>query len=65
MPPNWLVNKIKTKKLKYFEHLKTRETLEHNSLEKHIIQSKLEGQRKESTNMRWKTDQKGGKRYCE
>ena len=38
---NWLLNNIKARKLTYFGHLKR-----HDSLEKHIMEAKLEGKRR-------------------
>ena len=38
----WLLNNIKARKLSYFGHLKR-----HDSLEKHILEARLEGKKKE------------------
>ena len=39
--PNWLLNTIKSRKLTYFGHLER-----HDTLEKHILEAKLQGKRR-------------------
>ena len=49
---DWLLNNIKARKLSYFGHLKT-----HDSLEKHILEARLEGKRRKGRpTRRWTED---------
>ena len=49
---DWLLNNIKARKLSYFSHLKRRD-----SLEKHILEARLEGKRRKGrTTRRWTED---------
>ena len=49
--PNWLLNAIKSRKLTYFGHLKR-----HDTLEKHILEAKLQGKRRKGRPARKWTD---------
>ena len=49
--PNWLLNTIKSRKLTYFGHLKR-----HDTLEKHILEAKLQGKRRRGRPARKWTD---------
>ena len=49
---DWLLNKIKARKLSYFGHLKR-----HDSLERHILEARLEGKRRKGRlTRRWTDD---------
>ena len=49
---DWLLNNIKARKLSYFGHLKR-----HDSLEKHILEARLEGKRRKGRpTRRWTED---------
>ena len=49
---DWLLNNIKARKLSYFGHLKR-----HDSLEKHILEARLEGKRRKGRpTRRWSED---------
>ena len=49
MGQDWLLNNIKARKLSYFGHLKR-----HDSLEKHILEARLEGKRRKGRpSRRW------------
>ena len=49
---DWLLNNIKARKLSYFGHLKR-----HNSLERHILEARLEGKRRKGRpTRRWTED---------
>ena len=49
---NWLLNTVKARKLSYFGHIKR-----HDSLEKHILEAKLEGKRRRGRpTKRWTDD---------
>ena len=51
---DWLLNNIKARKLSYFGHLKR-----HDSLERHILEARLEGKRrKRQPTRRWTEDTK-------
>ena len=51
IPQDWLLNTIKARKLSYFGHMKR-----HDSLEKHILEAKLEGKRRRGRPTRRWTD---------
>ena len=52
MGQDWLLNNIKARKLSYFGHLKR-----HHSLEKHILEARLEGKRRKGRpTRRWTED---------
>ena len=52
MGQDWLLNNIKARKLSYFGHLKR-----HDSLEKHILEARLEGKRRKGRpTRRWTED---------
>ena len=49
---DWLLNNIKVRKLSYFRHLKR-----HESLERHILEARLEGKRRKGRpTRRWTED---------
>ena len=49
---DWLLNNIKARKLSYFGHLKR-----HDSLERHILETRLEGKRRKGRpTRRWTED---------
>ena len=49
---DWLLNNIKARKLSYFGHLKR-----HDSLERHILEARLEGKRRKGRpTRRWTGD---------
>ena len=52
MGQDWLLNNIKARKLSYFGHLKR-----HDSLERHILETRLEGKRRKGRpTRRWTED---------
>ena len=52
MGQDWYLNNIKARKLSYFSHLKR-----HNSLERHILEARLEGRRRKGRpTRRWTED---------
>ena len=52
MGQDWLLNNIKARKLSYFGHLKR-----HDSLERHILETRLEGKRRKGQPTRkWTED---------
>ena len=50
---DWLLNNIKARKLSYFGHLKR-----HDSLERHILETRLEGKRRKGRPTRRRTEDK-------